>query len=169
MKHAKFRGCPQGGVLSLLLWCLVVDDLLARLSGNGVSMPGYADDIRLLAVGKFPNTGSGIMQWALLTVETWCNRVGLSVNSDKRLDSLHFLGKGNSRVSFEPQFFGVILSLLGSVKYLEVILGTRLTWTEHVDVKMRKAHNLLWACRKAYGARWGLKPKVVHWLYITII
>jgi hypothetical protein len=25
------RGCPQGGVLSPLLWCLVVNDLIARL------------------------------------------------------------------------------------------------------------------------------------------
>jgi hypothetical protein len=69
------RGCPQGGVLSPLLWCLVVDDLLTRLSGGGVFIQGYADDICLLAVGKFPNTVSGLMQWALLTVETWCNEV----------------------------------------------------------------------------------------------
>jgi len=27
------RGCPQGGILSPLLWCLV-DDLIARLSGG---------------------------------------------------------------------------------------------------------------------------------------
>jgi hypothetical protein len=39
------RGCPQGGVLSLLLWCLVVDDLLIRLSGSGVYIQGYADDM----------------------------------------------------------------------------------------------------------------------------
>jgi len=30
------RGCPQGGVLSPLLWCLVVDDLVTRLSGSGI-------------------------------------------------------------------------------------------------------------------------------------
>jgi hypothetical protein len=34
------RGCPQGGVLSPLLWCLVVDDLLARLSGGVIFIPG---------------------------------------------------------------------------------------------------------------------------------
>jgi hypothetical protein len=28
------KGCPQGGVLSPLLWCLVVDHLLAELSGG---------------------------------------------------------------------------------------------------------------------------------------
>ena len=70
-------------MLSPLLWGLVVDDLLARISGNGVLIQGHADDIRLLAVGKFPNTISGLMQWALLTVQTWCNELGLSVNPEK--------------------------------------------------------------------------------------
>ena len=41
------------------------------------------------------------------------------------------------------------LSLLGSVTYLGVILDSQLTWREHVDVKTRKAHNLLWVCRRA--------------------
>ena len=74
------RGCPQGGVLSTLLWCLVVDELLARLNGGGVYTQGYVDDIRLLAVGKFPNTISGLIQWVLHTVETWCDELRLSVN-----------------------------------------------------------------------------------------
>jgi hypothetical protein len=37
-----------------------------------------------------------------------------------------------------------------------------------MDVKVRKAHNLLWACRSAYGVTWGLRPRVVHWLYVSI-
>jgi len=56
-----------------------------------------------------------------------------------------------------------------SVKHLGVILDSCLTWREHVDVKVRKAQNLLWACRRAYGVTWGLRPRVVHWLYVSII
>ena len=56
-----------------------------------------------------------------------------------------------------------------SVKYLGVILDSQLTWKEHVDVKVRKAQNLMWACRRAYGATWGLGPRVVHWLYVAIV
>jgi len=52
------QGLPAGGVLSPLLWCSMVDDLLGRLSGNGVFIQGYADHICLLAVGKFLNTVS---------------------------------------------------------------------------------------------------------------
>jgi len=111
---------------------------------------------------------SGLMQWALLTVEIWCSEVGLSVNPNKT-GLVTFTWKRKLQGFFEPRFFGVKLSLSGQVKYLGIILDSRLTWKEHVEVKMRKAHNLLWACRRAFGAGWGLGPKVVHWLYVTIV
>jgi RNA-directed DNA polymerase len=38
------RGCPQGGVLSPLLWSLVVDDLLVKLNSRGYYAQAYADD-----------------------------------------------------------------------------------------------------------------------------
>jgi hypothetical protein len=47
------RGCPQGGVLSPLLWSLVVDDLHWELNINGYYTIGYADDIAILINGKF--------------------------------------------------------------------------------------------------------------------
>jgi hypothetical protein len=100
---------------------LVIDDLLARFSGIGVFIQGCADDIRFLAVDKFPNTVSGLMQWALLTVETWCIEVGLSVNPDKN-ELVTFTRKRKLPGFFHLRFFGVTLRLSRSVKCLEVIL-----------------------------------------------
>jgi len=37
------------------------------------------------------------------------------------------------------------------VKYLGAILDSQLTRRKHVDVKVRKAQNLLWASRRACG------------------
>jgi len=45
MRLAISVGCPQRCVLSPLLWCLVGDYLLARLSRNGVFIQGYAGDM----------------------------------------------------------------------------------------------------------------------------
>jgi hypothetical protein len=39
----------------------------------------------------------------------------------------------------------------------------------HGCVKVRYAHNLLWTYRRAYGVMWGLRPRVAHWLYVSII
>jgi hypothetical protein len=44
-----------------------------------------------------------------------------------------------------------------------------LSYALRLDVNLRKVHNLLWACRRACGSRWGLKPKVVHWFYVALI
>jgi hypothetical protein len=122
------------------LLCLVVDDLIARLSVGSVYCQGYADDICLLAVGKFPNTVSELMQRALHTVENWCGRVGLSVNRDKT-DLVIFTRKRKLSGFFEPLFFGVTVHCSESVKYLGVIMDSQLTWWEHVNVKVKKAHN----------------------------
>jgi hypothetical protein len=108
------------------------------------------------------------MQWALSNAEIRCNEVRLSVNPDKT-GLVAFTRKRKLQGFFESHLFGVKLSLSGSVKYLGVILDSRLTWREHVEVKVRKAHNLLWACRRACGMGWGLGPKVVHWLYVAIV
>jgi hypothetical protein len=52
------RGCLQGVVLSPLLWNMIIN-------------------------GKFLNMVCELMQKALLIVQIWCRRVGLSVNADK--------------------------------------------------------------------------------------
>jgi len=62
------RGCPQGGILSPLQWCLVVNVLPARLNEGGVYTQGYVYDVCLLAAGKFPNTVSMLVQWVLHNV-----------------------------------------------------------------------------------------------------
>ena len=77
------RSCPQGGVFSPLLRYVIVNEMLARLNEGTVYTQAYADDIFLLAVGKFPNMVSGLIQWALHTVEAWCDKLGLLVNPDK--------------------------------------------------------------------------------------
>ena len=38
-----------------------------------------------------------------------------------------------------------------------------------MDVKVRKAQNSMWACRRACGVMWGLKPRVVLWLRVAVI
>jgi hypothetical protein len=149
------KGCPQGGVLSPLLWCL--DKLLARICGGGFYAQGYAYDSCILAVGKFPNTVSGLTQWALHTVEEWCTGHGLSINPDK-IGLFAFTRKRKLPGFFEPRLFGRTLERSTSVKYLEVILDSRLTWSQHVDAKVRKAQNLLRAC----GGAWGLGPRVAR-------
>jgi hypothetical protein len=107
------RGCPQGGVLSPFLWCLIVNNLLARLNERCVYTQGYADDI-FLAVGKFPNMVSGLIQWALHTIEAWCDELRLSFNFYKT-GLIAFTRERKLPGFFEPCLFGPTLYLSMSV------------------------------------------------------
>ena len=162
------RGCPQGGVLSPLLLCLVVDKLLVRPNQGSVYAQGYDEDICLVAGGKLLNMISGLIQWALHTVAVWCSGFGLSVNPDKT-GLVAFTRKRKLMRFLEPRLFSKTLQHSRSVKYLGVILDSCLTWKEHVDAKVKKAQNLMWACSRICGVAWGLGPKVVHWLHVAII
>lgn len=66
------RGCPQGGVLSPLLWNIVVNSLLDELHINDIDAVRYADDITILISGKIENTLEDLMQSALNIAERWC-------------------------------------------------------------------------------------------------
>jgi retron-type reverse transcriptase len=66
------RGCPQGRVLSPLLWNMVVDGLLRKLYNAHYQGQGYADDVVLLQKGKFVSTLCDHIQDALNCVENGC-------------------------------------------------------------------------------------------------
>ena len=101
------RGCPRGGGLTPLIWCLFVNELLVRLNEGSIYAQGYANDIYLLVVGKFPYTVSGLIQWALHTVEL-CGGLDLSFNPDKT-GFVAFTRKRILTEFFEPRLFAKTL------------------------------------------------------------
>jgi hypothetical protein len=73
-------GCPQGEVLSRLLWNLIVG-LLAATNNQGFNTYGYADDIVIIVQGKYAHMVRELMQAALDMVDNWTIKEGLSINT----------------------------------------------------------------------------------------
>jgi hypothetical protein len=69
----------------------------------------------------------------------------------------------------KPTLFGMELQLKNQVKYLGVILDETLNWNSHIDHRMQKATIAFWQCQRAIGKTWGLKPKVVYWIYTSVV
>lgn len=162
------QGCPQGGVLSPLLWCMLVNSLLSRLNGLGFRAQGYADDISILTCGAGLGEVYTSMQAALDVVEEWCDHNGLRVNPAKTTLVL-FTRKRRLPSIATPTIYNQALGLSPQVKYLGVTLDSKLSWGRHVEQRVETATKVFWQCRRAFGNSWGLKPKMVHWLYTSII
>ena len=77
------RGSPQGGVLSPLIWNMIMHALMPSFQEGPGKAEGYADDILLMASGKDPNTLAQIMQRAINKVLRLGDANGLTFNQDK--------------------------------------------------------------------------------------
>lgn len=165
---AVVRGCPQGGVLSPLLWNLVINDLITKLNASNFYTIGYADDLAILVTGRTAGTACDLTRSALRIVERWCKDHDLSANPTKT-ELVMFTNKrvlGNFKL---PKLFKTELQLATEVKYLGLILDSKLNWSNHIDKRIEKASIIFWQCRRMIGKRWGLKPKIILWLYKTVI
>ena len=161
-------GCPQGGVLSPLLWCLVVDDLLELLTNMGLKVVGYADDVLIIARGPHLEVLKEISQGALNALGGWCRRVGLSVNAGKT-EVLVFTRKYKYDKTCGLTLGGRPVKVVEEAKYLGVILDKRLLWDKHLESKCGRFRGGLWQLRRAIGSHWGLQPSAVKWMFDMIL
>ena len=162
------KGCPQGAVLSPLLWLLVINDLLTNLNNSGFTSQSYADDLVITISGKSLVTISELMQVALSIVEFWCRGKGLHVNPTKT-DIVIFTRRRIIEGFSSPMLFGKRINKSDHVKHLGVVLDSKLLWKQHVDLKIQKAFAIFWQCRRAFGKTWGLAPNMLHFIYKSLV
>lgn len=162
------KGCPQGGVLSPLLWDMVIDELIVLLNNLGYYTQGYADDIVILTQGKHAGAVSELMQGALGIVEGWCIKENLRVNPTKT-KLIPFTNKRKLDKLKPPTLFNEQLQVSREVKYLGLILDCKLTWNPHLEYVINRCKIVLMMSRRTFGTTWGLKPRMVHWLYTAVI
>ena len=155
------KGCPQGGILPPLLYCLVKDSLLCLLNESGFYSQGFADDLAILIIGQFTSTLCDLMQSALYLVESWCQSKEQIANPDKT--KLILFTKKRITIGFTaPTFFGTVLSLSEHAKILGLYLDKGLTFILHWKYAIQKATASFWQCRRAFGKDWELSPKVLQ-------
>ena len=163
------RGCPQGGVLSPLLWNLVMNELLVTLKAKVPSLlsQGFADDAAIVQAGKDYGTLVDRICEGLRIIDSWCNNKGLKLKPDKTsvIDftrNTKFKGKSIT-------FNGILLEKANTVKYLGLHLDSRITWKHHCTTTANKASTVLARCKQMVGKTWGLQPKVTTWIYTAMV
>ena len=141
------KGCPQGGVLPPLVWCLVINELIKKLNDNNFQTEGFSDDLATLLKGKFLNTLCELLQSVLDIVSEWCEENGLSVNPSKT-KMIIFTRKRKIVGLKIPLINGTPIVLVNEVKYLGIILDSGMYWIANLDSRLQKALIALWQCRK---------------------
>ena len=161
------RGSPQGGVLSPLIWILIMDSILTKFRGTGTNVFGYADDVFLVVRGKDPGTLVNIMNRSLQRVIGWGKQNGLLFNPDKTSCVRFSLCKRFSTWN-KVKMDGKALSYSDRMKYLGVTLQRSLSWRLHVAERVQKAKKIMNLAQSVIGQKWGLNPQRSLWVYTAM-
>ena len=106
---------------------MIADSLLKWLSKRGVYAQGYADDGVVLVIGIVLSTVCEIMQRAVKGIEEWCTSHQLTVNPTKT-EMVLFTRRQKIGQMKRITFYEQELTCVKQVKYLGVILDSKLNW-----------------------------------------
>ena len=152
------KGTPQGGVLSPVLWNLAFDEVLSLVEGTAIKAFGYADDLALVGRGPDLTTNINQLQIVLDRVTAWGNTQGLRFSPSKSV-AVAFTRK-TSPINGELRLNGIVLPWSKTVKYLGVVLDSRLTWIPHFNEKTKNAKKLLFKYKQIVGTTFGPQPNL---------
>ncbi|KAI8431675.1 hypothetical protein MSG28_016154 [Choristoneura fumiferana] len=161
-----WKGLPQGSVLSPLLYSLYTADLDTSVNCF-CKILQYADDIALYTSSKSVTEASNSLNSALYYLDTWLGDHGLSLSPDKSsvvvFTRKRAVPETNIQVNDHP------IANQEKVKFLGIILDSKLTGIDHLNYVSQKAEKNINILRALSGVRWGSHPYSQKLLYNAII
>ena len=160
-------GFLQGGVLSPILFNLHLR-LLNGFLPAGVRAAMYADDLLLYVRGTDSARALGLLESAMGSLTPWLGGLGLTVSIPKC--QLCVFSRARRRVGDVSIRAGdSLISCQPTLKYLGVILDSRLTWVPHIRYISDKATRATNILRVIARVSWGANPALLLTVYRYLV
>ncbi|XP_045488489.1 uncharacterized protein LOC123690043 [Pieris rapae] len=162
-----WKGLPQGSVLSPLLYNIYTHDLENSI-GDSVSILQYADDLVIYASDKSVSNAEQRISSSLSFLKSWMDANGLDLSPSKSTVVLFT----KSRTPPSPTIrydCDNILPVNNQVKFLGVILDSKLTGQPHCEFVVGKCERHLNMLRCLSGVWWGAHPATLRLVYNAVI
>lgn len=130
-------GVPQGSVLGPLLWNVMYDGLLRLNLPDRVKIVGFADDIALVCEAKELLEAETITNASIQIIRTWLRTMGLAL-ADHKTEAV-LISSRKRRETIRLNIGTCIIESRECLKYLGVIIDTRLSFREHLQYIGSKA------------------------------
>ncbi|XP_076645575.1 uncharacterized protein LOC143355022 [Halictus rubicundus] len=165
--RAIYKGLPQGGVLSPLLYNLYVANIFKRVPKE-VHISQYADDIALFSTNSALSVAKCSIEKALKEVNRNLTEIGLELS----LQKTNLIVFNNSNLPSGRTLFRVGQFLIPdshSTRFLGVHLDHRLSFESHITSLHKKCLSALNIIKFLRGVWWGAHPDTLILLYKALI
>ena len=158
-------GVPQGSILGPLLFILYINDISSVVKNSDIKI--FADDVTLYKTIRSTEDCEAL-QADLDSICDWCNLWQMRLNPSK-CEALCISNK-HLPITFNYQLEGCSLKWSLTVKYLGVILNTKLTWNDQCTYVVSKATRMLNLLRRnLFACSSAAKNKAFRSLVIPVL
>ena len=142
-------GVPQGSILGPLLFLIYVNDIPDNLTSN---VKLFADDVSLFSIVKDPIRSGAELNNDLKLIQKWAYDWKMSFNPDpnKQATEVLFSKKRSNVLHPDLEFNGLKIPRISSQKHLGMILDEKLSFNEHISVKLSIAKKSVGILRKLF-------------------
>ena len=148
------NGVPQGGVLSVALFAVAINDIGDGLSA-AIGRSLFVDDLAIWCASASARHVARQLQLAVARLERWSRENGLRFSTAKTV-AVHFCRRRCSDPHLRIRLYGETIPTQPVVKFLGVVFDRRLTYVQHIKGlrdRCFKALNVLkCVARTSYGA-----------------
>ncbi|XP_063854131.1 uncharacterized protein LOC135096523 [Scylla paramamosain] len=157
------NGTPQGGILSPLLFNLLMEQLVALPFHAGTVLLSYADDLALVVTGR----GNKLRrtQQALDLISRKCQDLGLKISAEKSRAMMVKAADPTWRLRVQ----GVELAWTNSYQYLGVWVDKRLSFTAHAAYLRERTQSRLNVMRAMTRISAGATFSVLRQYYVHAV
>ena len=153
------EGVPQGSVLSVALFAIMINDVDASLPPS-IGRSLFVDDFAIWCSSHTTLSVERQLQLAVNKIEAWGTKNGFRFSTSKTA-GIHFCRRRGACPDMQVNLYGSAVSFQRTVRFLGVTLDSRLTYADHISLLRTtslKALNVLkTVSRMRYGAdRWCL-------------
>ena len=161
------QGIPQGSVLSGILFIIAIQNII-KCFGSSVKYALYADDLVIFCSSTRLQLAIRMLQNAVHKLELWCATTGFKFSSTKT-KIIHFCRKRKCNISPLIYLNGNPIPVTSTIKYLGLILDSRLNWKSHINLTKANCYKTMNIMRCVSHLRWGADRTTLLRLYISLI
>ena len=162
-----FRGVPQGGVLSPLLFSIYTSRIAENLP-KSVIVSQFADDFAMYIKFKTLQRSKKTFEKAIQTVETNLEKIGLEF-SPKKTKLIHFNNKKIEPGKVEIKIKDHIIKSTNSTRFLGIIFDYQLSFVPQINSVLNKCMRSLNIIKFLRGKWWGSDPETLIILFKSYV
>ena len=131
-----FKGLPQGGVLSPLLYLIYVNDITVGLNSS-IQISQFADDIAIYCPVTIPSKSKISLGKTINTLGANLDHFGLPLASEKTI-LIHFNQKGIRRGTCSIKINNYSIRSSDHVQFLGIFFDYQFKFKVHIDYVRNK-------------------------------